>query len=138
MQAALYERIVHDKYCFTGFHLCLCWCQLEILKLKDGRTAVIATELKDNPGTSITNAMEILAATVCLDFGIDVYKLVWIEHYGYPCPVCPTEPRGFDRVEFAITPNSTDGTVFSDVRWRPMQDADWLALDLTPRLAVWY
>ena len=52
LDATRYERIVVDRYRFRGFHGCDAWCALEILKGKDGGTVVIATEVKDNPGTS--------------------------------------------------------------------------------------
>ena len=59
-------------------------CRLEILQSQDGRTTVIATEREDNPGTSVTNIAEHLAAHVHDCFGIEPEKLVWIEHCGYP------------------------------------------------------
>ena len=42
---------------------------------------VVATELDDNPGTSITNAAEYLATSVCKEFNINPFDLIWIEHY---------------------------------------------------------
>lgn len=122
---------------FMGFHGYRCWCALEMLPLRDGRTAVIATEVADNPGTSVTNAFELLATDVCARFTIDPRRLVWIEHYGYPVAACPTEARGFDMVRFTIAP-TPDGTCFSNMQWRLMRDTDWRALGLLPRLAVRY
>ena len=135
MTTAVCGRI--HRYEFIGFHGCRSQCALEILRLRDGRTAVIATEVADNPGTSVTNAFELLATDVCAWFAIDPRRLVWIEHYGYPAAACPTEARGYDYVRFTIAP-APDGTCFSDVYWRPMRDADWRALGLLPRLAVRY
>ena len=131
------RRINIHRYPFTGFHGCQCWCSLEVLPLSDGRTAVIATEVADNPGTSVTNAFELLATDVCARFTIDPRRLVWIEHYGYPAAACPTEARGFNMVRFTIAP-APDGTCFSHVYWRPVCDADWRKLGLLPRLAVRY
>jgi hypothetical protein len=42
---------------------------------------VIATELPENHGTSITNAAERVVTVVCLRFNIDPRNLTWIEHY---------------------------------------------------------
>src|SRR5438552_13682293 len=101
LDATQYERIVVDRYRFRGFHGCDAWCALEILEGKDGKTVVIATEVKDNPGTSITNAAEHLAYWVCIEFSIDTSKLVWIEHYGYPAPGdWRRHPRTYDLVTF--------------------------------------
>ena len=55
-------------------------CGLEVLN-QQGFTLVIATELDDNPGVSVTNFAEHLATRVCRDFKIDPMKLVWVEHY---------------------------------------------------------
>src|SRR5687767_704206 len=42
---------------------------------------VIATELDDNPGASITNAAEECAAQVCHRCRIHPSRLIWVEHY---------------------------------------------------------
>jgi hypothetical protein len=42
---------------------------------------VIATELAENTGTSITNAAESLATDLCCAFGIKPSDLILIEHY---------------------------------------------------------
>lgn len=42
---------------------------------------VIATELPDNTGMSITNAAEEVAMLVCQFYEIPIAQLVWIEHY---------------------------------------------------------
>src|SRR5207244_3711118 len=65
-------------------------CWLRIYTAPD-RTVVIATEVNENPGTSITNMAEHLATEVTRTFGLSHDALVWIEHYparrvlgGYP------------------------------------------------------
>ena len=42
---------------------------------------VIATELPDNPGMSITNCAEHLAGLVCNAYNIRRNRLIWLEHY---------------------------------------------------------
>ena len=142
-----YDRsIVIDDFSFQGFHGQPARCALEILPLSDGRTAVIATELEDNPGTSITNVAEHLASHVCDRFGIAPEALVWIEHYGYP-PPGSSRKRTYDLVKFRrrpcepITwasailrwkPNDWPGH-FEKPDWRPMTGEDWKAMGLPPR-----
>jgi len=144
--------MVFDRFEFRGFHGCRCVCSLEILLLGDRRNAVIATEREDNPGTSITNVAENLASEVCDRFEIDPDKLVWIEHYGYPGACACTRDRTFDRVTFkrrdrdtirwspALGRHKPDGWpgYFQEPSWRPMNDADWWELGLSPRPPVTY
>jgi hypothetical protein len=132
LDATQYERVVVDRHRFRGFHGCDGWCALEILRAKDGKTVVIATEVKDNPGTSITNVCEQLAYWVCVEFSIDPSQLIWIEHYGYPAPGDSKRLRSYDLVTFTILPPGHDA-VFAHPKWRPMRDEDWLALGLEPR-----
>jgi hypothetical protein len=78
-----------------------------LLKDFSGRTAVvgirvkgnvvIATELPENPGASVTNAAERYASAICEEYGIPPKDLVWIEHYP---PEMDGMPESFDRVEF--------------------------------------
>lgn len=133
LDAARYQRIVVDHYRFRGCHGCDARCALELLRTKNRRTVVIATELKDNLGTSITNACEHLAYRVCAEFSINPAELVWIEHYGYPAPWNPERrPRTYDLVTYEILPAGHD-VVFAHPKWRRMCDEDWLALGLEPR-----
>ena len=132
LDASQYERVVVDQYRFRGFHGCEAWCALEILRAASGQTVVIATEVEDNPGTSITNAAEQLAYHVCVDFAIDPSKLIWIEHYGYPSPGASRRPRTYDLVTFEILPPGHDA-VFAHPNWRPMIKQDWQELGMRPR-----
>jgi hypothetical protein len=133
LDAKRYERIVVDRYRFRGVHGGDGWCALEILKGKDARVVVIATELADNPGMSITNAAEHLAYRVCVEFAIDPSQLFWVEHYGYAAPGGGTRrPRTYDLVTFEILPPGHDG-IFTRPTWRPMRNEDWLAVGLTLR-----
>lgn len=132
-----FESTVIDPYEFTGFHGCRCICRLEILRLQDGRAVVIAIEREDNPGTSVTNAFEILAASVCEQFGIDPQTLVWIEHYGYASAIDAGNPRTYDLVSFTVRTIQGRRTA-REPQWRPMQEADWWALGIEARQAVEY
>ena len=63
-------------YNYKGFHGCACKCELQIHK-----NLVIATEIPQNEGTSITNMADQLASLICEGFKIEPSELIWIEHY---------------------------------------------------------
>lgn len=140
---------VIERFEFRGFQCCRCHCQLELIPLSDGRMVVIATEVEDNPGTSITNVAEYLASFVCGQFHVEPGTLVWIEHYGYGTT---SRDRTFDLVTFQrrpaekiswspavrrIHPDGWPGC-FDEPDWRPMTDADWRDLGLTVSKPVRY
>lgn len=83
------------RYYYKGYYSqnADCVCDIDIRE-----NIVIATELKINPGTSITNAAQILATTVCYEFRIDLKDLIWIETYE------AHQPQTYDIVKFAIVP----------------------------------
>lgn len=81
--------------------------------LVNGNT-VVATELNDNPGMSITNAAADLAMMVCRTFAIDPNELVWIEHY----PVREKIEETFDIVTFTV---NEYGKV-SGPQWRRLKE----------------
>jgi hypothetical protein len=143
---------VLPRFEFRDTHRRVGICRIEAICLGDGRTAVIATELSDNPGTSITNAAEYVAGEACRHLDIDPRRLVWVEHYpadpcfvcsgigerrGLRCPACHgrgtrRENATYDLVSFAhITPGAE--IFFHEPNWRPIKDADWRALGLEPR-----
>lgn len=70
---------------------------------------VIATELPDNPGMSITNAAASVAMQVCQYYEIPLARLIWIEHY----PGEPDHEETFDLVHFDFS----DG-LLSVERWQ--------------------
>ena len=79
-------------------------CRVRILCNK-----VIATELPDNPGMSITNAAASIAMQVCQYYEIPLDRLIWIEHY----PKEPNHEETYDLVHFI----SVDGFLSMD-RWQ--------------------
>jgi hypothetical protein len=64
------------RFEYAGLHARPAACGLEIIRLADGRTVVIATELSDNPGVSVTNFAEELGTLVCTGWRIDPAKHV--------------------------------------------------------------
>lgn len=59
---------------------------------------MIATELPDNPGMSLTNAAASVAMQVCQYYEISLKQLVWIEHY----PEETGHEETFDLVHFSF------------------------------------
>ena len=92
-------------YEFKGFWGCRSRCGLEVIRHRSF-DLVIATEIADNPGTSVTNVSERLATGVCKDWGIPARSLVWVEHYPKRGrehePYAPDE--SWDLVQFYLDP----------------------------------
>jgi len=77
---------------------------------------VIATELADNPGASITNSAAELATAIVKDFDILPVDLVLIEHYGHESyHGGHGNMDTYDMVEF-----TWNGLQFMFPRWRPL------------------
>jgi hypothetical protein len=107
-------------------------CRVEAIRLADERSLVIATEVPDNTGTSVTNACEELATQVCQRLALDPRHVVWVEHYGYPSRCDPERVRTYYLVTFAsIHPRRSP--IFEGPNWRPMTEMDWRSLGLVPR-----
>ena len=87
-----------NVFLYRGFHACPSYCWLRIYTTP-GRSIVLATEMHDNPGTSITNAAERLAMEVTRTFGLALDALTWVEHY----PERPSLTETFDLVTFTHT-----------------------------------
>ncbi|NET55382.1 MAG: hypothetical protein F6K47_04095 [Symploca sp. SIO2E6] len=72
---------------------------------------VIASELPDNPGMSLTNAAEEVAMQVAGHYEIPLGELTWIEHY----PEEPNHEESFDRVDFSFERGR-----LTKPRWKPI------------------
>lgn len=73
----------HDyRHFYRGLHGSPSVCRIRVYRGSGDATLVIASELPDNPGTSITNVAEMLATEMewrhCPDPGD---RMIWIEHY---------------------------------------------------------
>ena len=69
------------RYDYKGFWNCDSRCDIEVRRRSDGKYVFVATELPDNPGTSVTNFAEHLATAMRRQYGLKPEELVWIEHY---------------------------------------------------------
>ncbi len=58
-----------------------CECRLRIYQISLAQAVVIASQLKDNLGRSITDEAITLINLVCYKFGLSPSKTMWIEHY---------------------------------------------------------
>ena len=56
-------------------------CQIQFFIAPTGDAVVVATELPDNPGKSITSAAGEIATALLRDYQLDPELLVCIEHY---------------------------------------------------------
>ena len=88
-----------------------------ICKLDVYGNLVICHAIRENPGKSIVNVVEILALAACIEFEIDVYELIWIEHT--PKNVySERDPEQWDRVFFSIRGDTHDGYEFASPEWK--------------------
>ena len=97
-------------YTYKGFHGCHSQCKLEIIE-----NLVIATEIPENEGTSITSLAAQLATRVCQEFAIMPSHLIWIEHCLDGTPLYPF----FDPYQniYLVSFNLNSDGVFSNPRW---------------------
>ena len=73
------------RFRFKGLNGCNSVCDFEIKEGPHERVLVIATEIPDNPGTSVTNAWPILADLLYKEVlnrcKVEPGMVVWVEHY---------------------------------------------------------
>lgn len=105
-----------ERYEYTGFHGSRSWCDLQIIN-HSYYVLVVATEAKDNPGTSVTNFAEHLATQICRREKIAPARLVWVEHYlGGDTKLNPSEET-WDLVSFDF---DWENCSFCTPTWRRM------------------
>ena len=120
-------RLVRDeRFGYEGYHGRPAECWLRLYHEIYQRPVAIATELSDNPGTSITNRAAELASVVAVlairEHGDAGSSLIWIEHYpGDPnAPVDTVHGEHYSRVEFEY---SNSKGAFVDPKWSPITKA---------------
>ena len=85
-------------------------CDIEVHRRSDGKYVFIATELPDNPGTSVTNYAEHLSTAMRRQYGLKAEEVIWIEHY----PEAKNRrEEDFDLVRFI----ATEGESFRSPVW---------------------
>jgi hypothetical protein len=101
--------MIEKIYTFRGLHGFESRCKLRIFDTGD-RTVVIATELEDNPGTTITNYADQLATQIIMEFNIKPDSLIWIEHY-------PARPEIGEQETFDLISFKWNGTRYIKPEW---------------------
>ena len=108
-------------------------CRVRIFEPDDDRDApvIVLTELKGNPGQSVTNAAEGLVAAVLAQNRI-MPPAVVIEHYEDGARGTPQDPHTFDLVLFEKleAEEGATGTRYNaaGARWKPLDRASVEAL----------
>lgn len=97
-------------------------CYVERIVLPDDRVAIVCAQAPGNPGMSITNAVEAIAAQVCARFNIRPEGLIWLEHWPIPKPQ-------WRRVIFHPR---AGGMPFAEPEWLGMTETMWRNLKLKP------
>ena len=69
------------RYDYKGFWNCDSCCDIEVHRRSDGKYVFVATELRDNPGTSVTNFAEHIATAMRSRYGLKPEDVIWVEHY---------------------------------------------------------
>src|ERR1700730_3714035 len=69
------------RYNYKGFWNCDSCCDIEVHRRSDGKYVFVATELPDNPDTSVTNFAEHLATAMRSQYALKPEELIWVEHY---------------------------------------------------------
>ena len=123
------EKLVHRlaaDYIHPTPHNGRCRIRIFLPEEELDAPVVVCTELPNNPGTSVTNAAEQIAAEVIKGHRLPT-ALVWIEHYEDGARGTPEDPHTFDLVLFS-------GYEVSEVlragEWRKEIGApNWKALD---------
>jgi hypothetical protein len=90
---------------------------------------VILTEPTDNPGTSVTNCVERLAAEVSHANGLDPARAVWIEHYERGVRGTAEDPHTFDLVTFSSYEIEDLGANLLGERHMRLGEPTWRLLD---------
>lgn len=95
-------------------------CGLDIIE-KGSKAIVMLTELPDNPGTSVTNWYEEIAAKLFKEtlrgkYGIK--DITWIEHYPFEKRTKHSDGREetWDKVTM-----DWNGDRFMNIKWRPLK-----------------
>lgn len=107
------------RYNYQGFWGCASSCDIEVHLRNDGKYVFIATEVPDNPGTSVTNYAEHLATAMRRQHGLKPEDMIWIEHY----PETERRKGVFDLVRFlGMEGDSFRGPVWTRITEQAVED----------------
>ena len=114
------RQIVDRLFPFHGLGGCESQCRLRVYEDETKPTVVIATELSDNPGTSITNAAADLATEVWKDLEFPARRMVWIENY----PQDGDAEKHSERERYAIVTFRETRQGFVNPQWKYLTKED--------------
>jgi hypothetical protein len=100
------------RYNYKGFRGCDSCCDIEEQRRNDGKYVFVATEVPDNPGTSVTNFAEQLATAIRRQHGLKPEDMIWIEHYP---EAKDRRKESFDLVRFAVEGESFHTPVWTRI-----------------------
>ena len=124
------QQTYNDHYAFYDGDGNKVLCHLTVYRSQSGepvQTIVIATELAENPGQSITNCYERLADMVTTAHGLEPAHTLWVEHYNADSYNGKAlEPNEADR--YSLVQMSWNGQRFSAARFAPLQEHQLLGL----------
>jgi hypothetical protein len=127
------SRLIYvDRFAFPGLGpYQRSECRLQVYRLPSGQVVAVATELDDNPGGSITNAAEGLAAAVWITFQPKVLQPpILVDHYS---------PESYGSTRLAFGPDRWALVRFESTRPPSQLDIDALTQWLeNPVDAPWY
>ncbi|MES2464662.1 MAG: hypothetical protein V4671_29215 [Armatimonadota bacterium] len=113
---------------YRGYHGCPSLCRVCVYEGPDGKgiaPVLVATEMESNPGTSVTNRIEVIATEIYRLLERPQAGLTVIEHYG-ACRIAPERfslvTLHWDRCKGFVSPrwrHLTQGEVESMVGARP-------------------
>jgi hypothetical protein len=92
-------------------------CRIRVYRPPSGAVVVIATELPDNPGVSITNWAEYLATHFRRLYAQQGEAFIWIEHY--PGRRSRYDPSEVIKEEFDRVLMRWNGREYVEPDWKP-------------------
>jgi len=115
-----------ELFAYKSMNRCDGICRIERCELEDGFVLFICEDLDENPGQSTTNTIESIAFQLCKRFRVKPDKLILIQHH----PLSLIPKGEWLMVDFS---ERSPRNGFSDPRWRPMEEKDWVRLGYRPR-----
>jgi hypothetical protein len=112
----------NNVYEYLGSNGYISRCHLALYETPNEPMIVIASEIPDNPGQSITNAAAVLATDVFRMFNGPKEGLIWIERYPKDGDR-PIDDERYSMVSFDFSPNG-----FTNPKWRYIPKAEVIAL----------
>ena len=122
---------------YQGFGGCTSRCRVRALSRRlygEERTAVLLTELPDNPGTTVTLCIERLATGICRCLRLDPGRMLLIEHYPERSVAGRSFPDLILEEHVSLVSCHYDGSRFTRPTWKriPRRQAEDLLGEALP------